>query len=435
LNESTRVVVTGLGAVAPNGMGVDAFWTACREGRSGVGTIDLFDPSPFPTTIAGQVSDLDAGAVLDPRDLRHVPRTVPMALMAAREALADARLDPRDLSLDERRAFGVVVGTGGGGLEFTERMYALWYRGEEKKGSIYTIPSSTPGTLSSELSMAFDLRGFSHVVSTGCTSSTDALGLALDRLRLGRVERVLVGGVDAPLAPGIMAGFSAMKVMTGSWNHDPERGSRPFSRDRDGFVLGEGAWFLVLERREVARDRGGREHAAILGYGSTCEAFHRVRLDESGEEPARAMTLALEEAGVAPEEVDYLNLHGTATVLNDRIETRALKLALGKAAYRTPGSSLKSMIGHPQGACGAAGVVQTIKALQDGFLPPTLNLDEPDPECDLDYVPREGRPAELRTALCNCIGFGSRTPPWCCAGRRDGGVSALPRGGDPRPSG
>jgi 3-oxoacyl-[acyl-carrier-protein] synthase II len=400
-------VVTGLGAVSPNGIGIERFWSACRQGRSGVRAIEGFEPRG-PVRIAGQVRGLDSDGLIPARERKHVPRTVPLALVAAREALEDAGLDPSALTLEERRGLGVILGTGGGGLEFTERMYGLWYRGEERKASVYTIPSSTPGTLSSELSMAFDLRGFSHVVSTGCTSSTDALGTALDRIRLGRVERVLAGGVDAPVAPGILAGFEVMKVLSPSFGDEPERASRPFSADRDGFVLGEGAWFLLLESERSAQARGAEIHAEVLGYGSTCEAFHRVRLDESGEEPARAMRLALEDAGVHPEEVDYLNLHGTSTRLNDRIETRAVKLALGPRAPQVPGSSLKSMIGHPQGACGAAGVVETILALRDDVLPPTINLETPDPECDLDYVPLEARPAPLRTALCNCIGFGSK---------------------------
>jgi len=263
-----------------------------------------------------------------------------------------------------------------------------------------------PGTMSSELSMRFGLRGPSHVLSTGCTSSTDALGHAMSLIRYGRADRVLAGGSDAPLAPGILQGFCLLQVMTTSWNDEPERGSRPFSRDRDGFVLGEGAWMLLLEDYETARNRGARIYAELLGYGSTCEAFHRVRLDESGQEPARAMQLALEDAGVPSDEVDYLALHGTSTQLNDRIETRAVKLAFGRRADRVPASSLKSVIGHPQGACGAAGVAAALLALRDGFLPPTINHDEPDPECDLDVVPNTARRAPLEHAVSSSFAFG-----------------------------
>jgi 3-oxoacyl-[acyl-carrier-protein] synthase II len=245
-------------------------------------------------------------------------------------------------------------------------------------------------------------------MTTGCTSSTDALGHAISLLRYGRVDRALVGGADAPISPGILQGFCLMKIMTPSWNDEPERGSRPFSRDRDGFVLGEGSWMLLLETLDTARERGARIYGELLGYGSTCEAFHRVRLDESGEEPARAITLALEDAGVSPDEIDYVNVHGTSTQLNDRIETRALRHVFGRGAERVPCSSLKSMVGHPQGASGAAGVAATLLAIRDAFIPPTINNDEPDPECDLDTVPNEGRAKALRTAVCNCIGFGSK---------------------------
>lgn len=398
-----------MGAVSPNGIGLGRFAEALRSGRSGVGTIASFDPSPYSTRIGGEVSDFDpAAAIPDPHERKHVPRAVAMAMMASDEALRTAGLEARSLPLEERRRFGVTIGTGGGGFAFTESMYDLWYAGQEKKASIYTIPASTHGTMASELSMRHALRGPSHVISTGCTSSTDAIGYAFDAVRFGRADRVLAGGADAPFAPGIFAAFSVMRIMTPSWNDEPARGSRPFSRDRNGFVLGEGAWTLILEERQTALERGATVLAEILGYGSTCEAFHRVRLEENGIEPARAMQLAMEDAALGPEAIDYANLHGTSTALNDRIETRAIKLALEGRAAKIPMSALKSMIGHPQGACGAAGVVATILAMREQFAPPTINLDEPDPDCDLDYVPREARRAPIATALCNCIGFGSK---------------------------
>jgi 3-oxoacyl-[acyl-carrier-protein] synthase II len=256
--------------------------------------------------------------------------------------------------------------------------------------------------------MAFGLRGLSHVVSTGCTSSTDAIAYAAQHIALGRQEAMLAGGSDAPLAPGILKGFCLMKVLTEDWNEEPARASRPFSRDRSGMVLGEGAWVYVLEEYGRARERGANVYAEVTGYGATCDAYHRVRLEDTGEEPARAMRLALEEAGRAPEEVDYVNLHGTSTVLNDRIETRALKLALGEASQRIPMSATKSQIGHPQGASGAAGLAAALCAMETGVIPPTINLDEPAPECDLDYTPNQAREREVRVALCNCIGFGSK---------------------------
>jgi 3-oxoacyl-[acyl-carrier-protein] synthase II len=341
-------------------------------------------------------------------DLKHVPRIVPLALGAAVEAMADAGLDTATMPVEERRRFAAVIGSGGAGLEFIEKQFRQYYLDDPKGVSLYTIPSATPGSLSSEISMKLALRGPSHVISTGCTSSTDALGHAMSLIRYGRADRVLVGGSDSPIGPGIVTGFCLMKIMSTAWNDEPERASRPFSKDRDGFVIAEGAWMLVLEERDLAMERGAEILGELLGYGATCEAFHRVRLDENGEEPARAMQLALEDAGVGPDEIDYLNLHGTSTQLNDRIETRAVKLVFNSRAKDIPSSSLKSMIGHPQGACGAAGVTASLLAMRDSFLPPTINHDVPDPECDLDVIPNSGREHRIDTFLCNCIGFGSK---------------------------
>lgn len=408
LRQPRRVVITGLGCVTPLGVGREAFWRGLVRGESGVRRIEGFDVSDSPVRIAGQIQNFDWESELKPKDRRHVARTVPLALAAAREAMNDARLQPSDFSQAERHAFGVVLGTGGGGLAFTEAQYAHYFHGEAREASVYTIPSSTHGGLSSELSMAFGLRGLSHVVSTGCTSSTDSIAYAAQHIALGRQDAMLAGGSDAPLAPGILKGFCLMKVLTEDWNDEPERASRPFSRDRSGMVLGEGAWVYVLEEYERARRRGADIYAEITGYGATCDAYHRVRLEDTGEEPARAMRLALEDAGRAPEEVDYVNLHGTSTVLNDRIETRALKLALGPSANSIPMSGTKSQIGHPQGASGAAGLAAALCAIRTGVIPPTINLDEPAPECDLDYTPNRARERDVRVALCNCIGFGSK---------------------------
>jgi 3-oxoacyl-[acyl-carrier-protein] synthase II len=245
-------------------------------------------------------------------------------------------------------------------------------------------------------------------VSTGCASSTDAIGHAFREIKHGSAEVLLTGGVDATVVRGIMEGFVMMRIVSTAWERDPPRASRPFSRDRDGFVLGEGSWMFVLEERERARARGARIYAEIRGYGATCDAHHRVRLDETGEEPARAMTLALEEAKLPPEAIGYIAYHGTSTQLNDPVETRAVRQAFGAAAEKIPGSSLKSMIGHPQGACGAAGLAATVLGMRDGFLPPTINLKDVDPACDLDYVPNASRPAAIENALCNTIGFGSK---------------------------
>jgi 3-oxoacyl-[acyl-carrier-protein] synthase II len=403
-----RVVITGMGAVSPNGIGNSSFSQAILEGRSGVRRISQFDASEIAVQIAGEVSDFDELAWVEKRERKHVSRVLPLAIAAATEALCEAGIDASSLPIAQKRRFGVILGSGGGSQEFTEEQYRLFFHQQYKSMSLFCVPTGVMGTLSSELNVKFGLRGPSHVVTTGCTSSTDALGYAMRQIQSGRLDMVLSGGADAPIALGIVKGFLLMRILTDSWNHAPERGSRPFSVDRDGFVLAEGAWMLVLEEWEHARARGARILAEICGYGSTCEAFHRVRLQECGEEPARAIELAMKQAGIGPGEVDYVNLHGTSTQLNDRIETRALKLALGERASEIPMSALKSQIGHPQGACGAAGVAATIVAMQNGQIPPTINLEKPDPECDLDYVPEAGRKKEIEHAICNCIAFGSK---------------------------
>lgn len=400
--------MTGIGAVSPNGIGREAFWQATREGKSGISRITRFDPSHLSVQVAGEVRELDEEAYITPKDRQHVSRATPLALAAAAEALESAGLDPARMTRDELRRIGVVLGSGGGAIEFTEEQYRLYHTGNWRQCSVYVVPTSTMGTLASDVSMKFGFRGLSHVITTGCTSSTDALGYALRLIRYGEADTLLAGGADAPIAPLILEGFIAMRIMAKQWNDSPERASRPFSADRGGFVIAEGSWFFVLEERERAIARGATIFGEIAGYGSTCDAYHRVRLEECGEEPARAISLALDDAGVVPSQIGYLNYHGTATELNDRIETRAVKLAFGAHAYRLPGSSLKSLIGHAQGACGAAGVAATLLAMQDGVLPPTANLDVPDPECDLDYIPATGRRASIEYAVANCIAFGSK---------------------------
>jgi 3-oxoacyl-[acyl-carrier-protein] synthase II len=403
-----RVVITGIGAISPNGIGRENFWQATRLGKSGVRRITRFDPAGFQVQIAGEVAAFDEAAQVEAKDRPHVSRCVPLGVAAAREAVADAGMEPHRMTREELRGVGVLVGSGGGSQEFTEEQYRLYYGGKEKQCSVYTIPTSTIGTLASEMSMRFGFRGLSHIISTGCTSSTDAIGYAYRNIQWGTLPWMLVGGVDAPIAPLILRGFMVMRILTSHWNQEPERGSRPFSRDRSGFVLGEGAWFFVMEEYGHAKARGAHIYGEIAGYASTCEAYHRVRLEECGEEPARTMEMAMEEAGIGPESIGYINYHGTSTDLNDRIETRATRLAFNGHAYRLAGSSLKSLIGHPQGACGAAGVAATLLGMRDGVAPPTINLEDPDPECDLDYIPNEPRTLDCEYALANCIAFGSK---------------------------
>jgi len=403
-----RVVVTGVGVVSPNGIGADAYQASLQQGCSGVNKISSFDAGALSCRVAGAVRNLEAESFLSAKDIQRTGRAVHLAIAAAQEALRRAKVCPATMSLAEKQSWGVILGSGGGTADFIEEQYRLYYRDQLRKISAYNVSSSTIGSLSSELSIHFGFHGPSHVISTGCTSSTDALGYAFNQIRFGLADHLLAGGADATITPAIMQGFCVMHVVSTSHNDQPARASRPFDRGRDGFVLGEGAWILILEERDLALTRGATIYAEVRGYASTCDAYHRVRLEPSGDEPARAMSLAIEDSRLAKDEVGYVALHGTSTVLNDKTETRATKLCFGKQARDLPMSSVKSMIGHPQGASGAAGVVAAICAMNGGFLPPTINLDESDPECDLNYIPNQSIAKAADIALCNCIGFGSK---------------------------
>ncbi len=403
-----RVCITGIGVVSPNGLGREEFWRNTRAGKSGVKPISRFDCSGQPVQIAGEVVGFDPLDYMTARDLDGTGLATPYAIAAAGEALADAKVDWQSMDLQALRQVSVYVGSGGGNQEFTERQYSYYYSGQQKKCSVYVIPSSTLGTLASEISMQYGFRGLSHMFSNGCTSSTDAIGYAFRAVKHGDAEMAICGGVDAPIAPLTLRGFQLLRIMSTGSNQAPERASRPFSASRDGFVLAEGAWFFVMESEESARRRGAAVYGEIAGYGATCEAFHRVRLEEVGIEPARAMELAMTEAQFTPGDFDYLHYHGTATHLNDRVETTAVKLAFGPYAHSLPGSSVKSMIGHPQGACGAASLATTLLAMRDRFAPPTINLEEQASECDLDYIANVGRKLEIKKAMVNTIAFGSK---------------------------
>ena len=402
-----RAVITGVGVVSPLGSGWEKWVEGLRAGRSGIGAIDLRDPrdEPLACRVAAQCEDFEAEQWMESAELRRVPRAVPMALAACDEALCSAALDAPTAA--EKGEIHVVIGSGGGGFSFAEAQFALWHRGETKSLSPYAVSSSIAGMISSEISIARGFRGRSHTFSDGCTSSSDAFGNALDLIRNGRAHTIICGGADSPITPATIAAFCLMRAVPTHWNGEPTRASRPFDRARDGFVLGEGAWMFVVEEREHALARGAAIWAEVAGFGATCEAFHRVALRDP-QEAARAMTDALDDAKVAPEAVDYVNLHGTATSLNDPLETAAVKIALGHHAQRTLMSATKSQIGHPQGASGAAGIAATLAAIKHSFAPPTLNLDDPDDGCDLDYVAHRSRPLEVQTALCDCLGFGSK---------------------------
>jgi 3-oxoacyl-[acyl-carrier-protein] synthase II len=410
---TSRIVITGIGAVSPFGVGRERFWDHVSRGCSGTRTITDFDATEFACRVAAPVSNVtiddvppmagddiwDAGYRADPK---RYSRAALVGVIAGREAWIDA-----GLRIGEPDA-GVIVGSGGGGIDVGERQYYDFFVERGRKVTPYAIPVSIVGMVSSEISISLRLRGLSHVLSCGCTSSTDAIGYAAALIRSGEAEVVLSGGTDACVTPGMIFGFSRMKVVSMAHNDRPATASRPFDRGRDGFVLGEGAWMVVLEREDRARARGARIYASVDGYGSTCDAYHRVQMAPDGEEIVRAISLAIERSGRAREAIGYISYHGTSTVLNDAVESRCVRQVFGDHADRLAGSSVKSMIGHPQGASGAAGVVTAALALSRGLLPPTINLNDPDPACDLDFVPNQGRRAEVEAALCNCLGFGSK---------------------------
>jgi 3-oxoacyl-[acyl-carrier-protein] synthase II len=411
MSAGPRVAITGIGVVSPYGVGRERFWRCVREGASATRAITEFPAGDLPSRVAAPVPPVTiADAVpIDGRapgearaDPRRYSKASLIAVIAATEAWADARL-----RLAEPGA-GVLVGSGAGGIDVAERQYAEYFGNGQKRVTPYAIPVSIVGMISSEISIALELRGISHVISTGCTSSTDAVAYAAGLVRGGEADVVLTGGADACVTPGMLFGFARMRAVSTAYNDRPAEASRPFDRGRDGFVLGEGAWMLVLEREERARARGAHVYATVEGYGSTCDAYHRVQMDPDGAEIVRAMRLAIERSGRAPEEIGYVNYHGTSTVLNDAVESRCVREVFGPHAARLPGSSTKSMIGHPQGASGAAGIVAAALALRDGFLPPTINLIDPDPACDMDFVAHTGRAAAPAAALCNCLGFGSK---------------------------
>lgn len=406
----TRIAITGIGVVSTFGVGREKYWQHIRAGCSGTRAITEFDVSTYPCRVAAAVPPVsidDAQALNGENgngraDPKRYSRAALFGVIAAREAWNDA-----GLSMSQPSA-GVIIGSGGGGIDVGERQYQDFYTTGGKHVTPYAIAVGICGMVSSEISISLGLHGISHVLSTGCTSSTDAIGYAAMLLRAGEFDVLLSGGTDGCVLPGMIFGFGRMRAVSTRYNDHPQHASRPFDRGRDGFVLGEGAWMLALEREERARARGAHVYATIDGYASTCDAYHRVQMDPDGEQIVRCMRMAIERSGHAMEEIGYINYHGTSTQLNDATESRCTRTTFGSLMDRVPGSSTKSMIGHPQGASGAAGVVATALALSRGFLPPTINYDDPDPECDVDVIPNIGRRAEPEAALCNCLGFGSK---------------------------
>ena len=404
------VVITGIGVVSPFGVGRERYWDHVSHGCSGISRITQFNVSEWPCQVAASVPpvSIEDAVVLDGddeggrADPKRYSRAALFGVVAAREAWADAGLRAGEPGA------GVIIGTGGGGIDVGERQYEDFFTSGGRHVTPYAIAVGICGMVSSEVSISLGLRGRSHVLSCGCTSSTDAIGYAAALIRGGEHDVMLSGGTDGCVLPGMIFGFARMRAVSTRYNERPMAASRPFDRDRDGFVLGEGAWMFVLEREDRALARGATCYARIEGYGSTCDAYHRVQMDPDGDEIVRCLDIALRKSGRHAEEIGYINYHGTSTQLNDAIESRCVRRFFGDHADRVPGSSTKSMIGHPQGASGAAGVAATAMGMSRGLLPPTINLENQDAACDMDFIPHTSRPAEIDAALCNCLGFGSK---------------------------
>lgn len=400
--DDQRVVVTGLGAVTPVGNDVSTLWASLLAGRSGVGPITAFDASGLKTQIAAAVKDFDPEAVMNYKDARRADRFTQLAFAAATEAVRDANLD---LGREDLSRIGVYIGSGVGGIQtLLQQQDVLRSRGA-RRISPFLIPSMLVNTASGHIAIHFGLRGPNLAVVSACATGTDTIGTAFDLIRLGRVDVMVTGGSEAPICELAIAGFENMGALS-AYNDEPARASRPFDANRDGFVIGEGAAVLVLESLAHAQRRGARIYGEILGYGNSEDAYHITAPREDGMGAAEAMAAALHQAGIAPQAVDYINAHGTSTLLNDAGETNAIKRVFGDHAYRVPISSTKSMMGHLLGAAGAVEAVICLKVLNEGILPPTINYETPDPICDLDYVPNVPRRADVRVALSNSFGFG-----------------------------
>ncbi|WP_376790117.1 beta-ketoacyl-ACP synthase II [Thermoflexus sp.] len=397
-----RVVITGMGAITPLGNDVETFWQNVVAGRSGVGPITLFDASMLKTRIAAEVRDFDPEAWFGRKEARRMDRYAQFALAAAQQALQDARLDPSHV---DRERVGVILGTGIGGIgALVQGVETLMTRGPDRI-SPFMVPMMLADTAPGLIAIAYGFRGPNMAVVTACASGTNAIGEAMHLIQRGDADVVLAGGAEAGILPISVAAFNVMGAIS-TRNEEPERASRPFDRTRDGFVMGEGAGILVLERLEHARARGARIYAEVVGYGTSADAYHITAPLENGEGAALAMRRALADAGLSPRDVDYINAHGTSTPLNDKSETQAIKAVFGEAAYDVPISSTKSMIGHLLGAAGAVEAIVCIRAITDGIIPPTINYEHPDPECDLDYVPNVARRKPVRVAMSNSFGFG-----------------------------
>lgn len=396
-----RVVVTGLGVVSALGTEIDEFWNAIKEGKCGITMVTKFDASNMPTKVAAEIKDFDPTKYIDKKEAKRMDPYCQYAMAASKLAVEMSGLD---LDKVDKNKFGVIVGSGIGGITTFEEQFRVYIEKGPGRVSPFFIPMMISNMAAGQIAMQFGAKGFNECVVTACATSANAIGDAFKVIQRGDADVIITGGSEAPITPLSFAGFCSMKAMTTT--EDPALACRPFDAERNGFVMGEGAAILVLEELEHALKRGANILAEIVGYGVTNDAYHITAPAPEGEGAARCMKMAIDDAGIKPEDIDYINAHGTSTEYNDKFETAAIKTVFGEHARKLAVSSTKSMTGHLLGAAGAIEAIITVLSIKDGFLPPTINYRTPDPECDLDYVPNKGRSADITYALSNSLGFG-----------------------------
>ena len=400
-----RVVVTGIGTIASLGVGIDPFWENILAGKSGIDKVSSFDVTDYPSQVGSEVRDFDAGDFMDPKEARRNDRYTHFAVASSRLALEDAKVDTTQLNPDR---FGVLVGSGIGGMDTIQKQSHRLYKMGPRKVSPFMIPSLIANIASGVVAIEFGARGPNYGIVSACATATHTIGESYRILREGEADIMIAGGSEAAITELGYAGFCSMKAMSTSYNDDPTTASRPFDKGRDGFVMGEGAGVLILETLEHAQARGARIYCEIDGYAASCDAFHITSPDPEGKALSAAISKVIQQAGLTPADVDYINAHGTSTPYNDKFETGAIKKALGEHAYSTMVSSTKSMTGHLLRAAGGVESAVCVKALHEGKVPPTINYQDPDPDCDLDYVPNTMREADIQVAICNNSGFGGQ---------------------------
>lgn len=396
-----RVVVTGVGAVTPLGNDVETTWSNLIQGKSGIGPLTRLNPDDFPAKVAGEVKNFEPEKFLNPKDVRKMDRFTHFAVAASLMAVEDANLEIND---ENAHRVGVWIGSGIGGIETIENQHKIFLERGYRRVSPFFVPMLIPDMAAGQVSILLGAKGINSCTVTACATGTNSIGDAFKAIQRGDADVMITGGTEAPITNMAMAGFSSARAL--STNPDPQTASRPFDKNRDGFVIAEGAGIVVLEELEHALERGANIYAEVVGYGMTGDAYHITAPAPEGEGGARAMRMALLDAGMQPEEIDYINAHGTSTEYNDKFETVAIKTVFGDHAYQIPVSSTKSMTGHLLGATGAVEAIFSVLTIKEGIIPPTINLETPDPDCDLDYVPNEARKQPVRAVLSNSYGFG-----------------------------